>query len=92
MFPQCKDYLCGLMQARRKNMERMAEVVPESDEQVLQHFLSNSNWDARAVLDQVALDAGALLIDESGFAKKGEKSVGVAHQWNGRPGRSTTAR
>jgi hypothetical protein len=28
-------YLQGLMQARRKHMERMAEVVPKSDEQSL---------------------------------------------------------
>ena len=72
------------MQSRKKNMERMAEVVPESDEQVLQHFLTNSDWDERGVLDQVALDADALLggsedssllIDESGFTKKGNKSV-----------------
>ena len=77
-------------------MERMAEVVPESDEQALQHFLSNSNWDERAVLDQVALEAdallggsseSALLIDESGISKKGNKSVGVARQWNGRLGK-----
>jgi SRSO17 transposase len=72
------------MQARKKNMERMAEVVPGSNDQALQHFLSNSNWSGRAVMDQVALEANkllggttdsALLIDESGFAKKGEKSV-----------------
>ena len=84
------------MQARKKNMERMAEVVPESDEQVLQHFLSNSAWDERGVLDQVALEAdgllggtdeSALLIDESGITKKGSKSVGVARQWNGRLGK-----
>jgi SRSO17 transposase len=84
------------MQARKKNMERMAEVVPGSNDQALQHFLSNSNWSERAVLDQVALEANellggttdsALLIDESGFAKKGEKSVGVARQWNGRLGK-----
>ena len=55
--PQAQHYLSGLMQAGRKNMERMAEVVPESDEQALQHFLSKSNWDERAVLDQVALEA-----------------------------------
>lgn len=93
---QSKQYLSGLMQARKKNMERMAEVVPESDEQALQHFLSNSNWDERRVLDQVALDAdallggtdeSALLIDESGITKKGTKSVGVARQWNGRLGK-----
>jgi hypothetical protein len=30
------------MQAERKNMQRMEEIVPDSDEQSLQHFLSNS--------------------------------------------------
>jgi SRSO17 transposase len=89
----------GLMQARRKNMERMAEVVPESDEQALQHFLSNSNGDARGILDQVPLEAdallggteeSALLIDESGISKKGNESVGVARQWNGRLGKVDT--
>ena len=93
---QAKQYLCGLMQARRKNMERMAEVVIDSDEQALQHFLSNSPWDEREVLDQVARDAdvllggtpdSALLIDESGITKKGRHSVGVSRQWNGRLGK-----
>ena len=94
--PQAQQYLCGLMQANRKNMERMAEVVPESDEQSLQHFLSNSNWDERAVLDQVAMEVdqqlggdedSALLLDESGLTKKGRSSVGVARQYNGRLGK-----
>jgi SRSO17 transposase len=94
--PQAQQYLCGLMQSNRKNMERMAEVVPESDEQSLQHFLSNSNWDDRAVLDQVAMEVdqqlggdedSALLLDESGFTKKGRSSVGVARQYNGRLGK-----
>jgi len=93
---QAKHYLCGLMQAEKKNMERMAEVVPESDEQALQHFLSNAFWDEQAVMDQVARDANrhlgghagtALLIDEAGITKKGKKSVGVARQWNGRLGK-----
>jgi len=84
------------MQAKRKNMERMAEVVPNSCDQALQHFLSNSNWDHRGVIDQVALESSemigdgkntALIIDESYFAKKGKKSVGVSRQWNGRLGK-----
>ncbi len=84
------------MQARRKNMERMAEVVPDSDEQSLQHFISNVDWDTAAVMTQVAEEANtlfgsssdtALLIDESGFEKKGKHSVGVARQWNGRRGK-----
>lgn len=37
-----KECLRGLMQAGKKNMERIAEVVPDSDEQVLLHFLSIS--------------------------------------------------
>ncbi len=56
---QFKQYLCGLMQARKKNMERMAEVVPQSDDQVLQHFLSNSTRNERGVFDQVAREADA---------------------------------
>ena len=96
VFPQSQQYLQGLMQARRKNMERMEEVVPESDYQSLHHFVSESEWDARAVLDQVAVEAdrhlggsadSCLLLDESAFAKKGKKSVGVARQWSGRLGK-----
>jgi len=93
---QAWQYLRGLMQARRKNMERMEEVVPECDYQSLQHFLSHSEWDARGVMDQVASEAdghlggtadSCLLLDESAFAKKGKKSVGVARQWSGRQGK-----
>lgn len=89
-------YLQGLMQASRKNMERMEEVVPNCNYQSLQHFLSHSEWDARAVLAQVAAEAdrhlggtpdSALLIDESSFEKKGTMSVGVGRQWNGRLGK-----
>lgn len=84
------------MQASRKNMERMEEVVPDCDYQSLHHFVSDSEWEARAVLDQVAVEAdrhlggsadSALLIDESSFQKKGEMSVGVARQWSGRLGK-----
>jgi SRSO17 transposase len=77
-------------------MERMREVVPEVDYQSLQHFTSHSPWDDEALVDQVAHDvdqrfAGdpdtAFIIDESGFAKKGKASVGVARQWIGRLGK-----
>lgn len=77
-------------------MERMVEAVPDSDYQVLQNFLTHSSWDYRPVMDRVAHKADAqiggevgtgLYIDESAFAKKGEQSVGVARQWNGRLGK-----
>ena len=84
------------MQAHRKNMERMEETVAGADDQRLQHMLTESQWDHRAVLDQVAQEAdrwlggtedSCLLIDESGFAKKGKHSVGVKRQWCGRQGK-----
>ncbi len=77
-------------------MERMAEVVPDSDEQVLEHFLTYSPWSYRGVMDQVASDTDAtfgdnadtcLIIDETGLPKKGDKSVGVDRQWCGNLGK-----
>ena len=90
-----KRYLRGLYQARRRNMARMAEVVAGSHYQRAQHMLSVSDWDHAGVVRQVAVQAQAhfpkggraLVIDESGFAKKGECSAGVARQWNGRLGK-----
>jgi SRSO17 transposase len=91
-----RQYLFDLMQAEKRNMERMAEAVPNSDEQVLQNFLTHSAWDYRGVMEQVAINANhcvgsevgaGLYVDESAFQKKGEKSVGVARQWNGRLGK-----
>ena len=76
-------------------MEKMAETVSGSDYQRLHHMLSESSWDRRAVRRQLIGDGnacfghnGALVIDESAFAKKGEKSAGVARQWNGRLGKT----
>ena len=94
---KAQQYLCGLMQGGgRKNMLHMAEVVPDANSRNLQQFLTHSQWSARAVLDQVALEVNALLgdpaqaclnLDESGFAKQGKKSVGVSRQWLGRLGK-----
>jgi SRSO17 transposase len=84
------------MQAEKRNMERMVEAVPDSDYQVLQNFLTHSSWAYRPVMDRVAHKTDALVggeigtglyIDESAFAKKGDQSVGVARQWNGRLGK-----
>lgn len=77
-------------------MERMEEVVPDADHQALHHMLSESARAERAVFDPVAQDANRLLgdqadssliIDESGFPKKGRHSVGVGRQWCGQMGK-----
>ena len=71
-------------------MERMAEAVPNSDDQVLQHLLTNSSWDDQVDIDQLAQDANpliggkkdsCLIIDVSGIPKKGTKSLCVGRQW-----------
>lgn len=94
---QARRYLKGLLQATRRNVERMAEIVPDTDAQALHHFLAHSPWDARAVMNQVARDVNSLLggdqdscllLDETCFPKKGKKSVGVARQWMGRQGKT----
>jgi len=94
---KARQYARGLMQAgARKNMDRMAEVVPDSKSRNLQQFLTHSKWEARSVIDQVACAANrylgdgqqaGLLIDESGFAKQGSMSAGVSRQWLGRLGK-----
>lgn len=96
VLSQAQDYLSGLFQAARRNVERMAEVVVGTNAQALHHFLSKSPWQWRPVMDQVARDADALIggdadsclvLDETCFAKKGKKSVGVARQWFGLQGK-----
>jgi SRSO17 transposase len=91
-----RKYLRGLVQTDRRNMERMEQVVPNTNEQALQHFISNSPWSAEAVMRLVARGADALLgghedtllvIDESGIPKKGKHSAGVARQYCGQVGK-----
>jgi SRSO17 transposase len=91
-----KGYLRGLFQCRRANMEGMSEQVADSHYPRLHHMLSESPWDVAEVRRQLMADANAyfghggtaLVIDESGFAKKGTHSAGVARQWNGRLGKT----
>lgn len=94
-----QSYLCGLMQTTSlhgKNMERMEEAVPELDYQGVQQFIADSPWDWLPVMAEAAEGVDALLgghpgsqliIDETAFSKKGDKSVGVARQYNGRLGK-----
>ena len=95
-----KSYPRGLYQSTRANMERMADVVAGSHPQRPRHMPSESARDRAGVLRQPVADANAhlgrggtaLVIDESGFAKKGEPSAGVVRQWNGRLGKTDNSR
>ena len=90
------QYLKGLFQADKKNLERIEERVPETKYDPLQYFLSDADWDWLPINDQIAADAdkllgghrdSALYIDETGIPKKGKMSVGVSRQWCGQLGK-----
>ena len=95
-------YVKGLMVCpERKSIEPIALNVGDGQVSALQKFLNIAPWDhgdVQAELQSVFADelvptaAGSAtgvvgVIDESGFAKKGEHSAGVARQHNGRLGK-----
>lgn len=96
--PEIRAYATGLLTGkhRAKNMERMEETVEGFSYHNVQNAITNSPWEARAVIDEVARRADGLLgggvrprlvLDDTGFQKKGGKSVGVTRQYLGRLGK-----
>jgi hypothetical protein len=63
---QAEQYLYGLMQSDKGNMERMAEVVPASDEQSVRNLILNYPWNARAILNRVGIASGFAFWRRSG--------------------------
>ena len=89
-------YLRGLLSpAARKNGWQLAEVAGDRTPDGVQDFLSRVHWDADAVRDDLRAyviehlgDGQAVLVlDETGFLKKGDKSCGVQRQSSGTAGR-----
>lgn len=90
------DYLQGLLShTERKNGWQLAETVGDATPYGIQQFLYRAAWDPDAVRDDLRAyvvehlgdPQGILVIDETGFLKKGEKSVGVQRQYSGTAGR-----
>jgi SRSO17 transposase len=91
-----KRYLLGLLgRVERKNGWQLAEAIGERDPQGVQRLLNSARWDADEVRDDLREyvvehlgdeETGILVVDETGFLKKGEKSVGVACQYTGTAG------
>lgn len=88
-------YVHGLLFEEDRNLERISETMNTNYFQ-MQHFITESNWSARQLMDEVAREVSdvlpknkltALIIDESGWTKKGEKSVGVGRQYCGNVGK-----
>lgn len=98
MFNSAVQYIQGLFQTekRERNIERICEKVTDSEYHKIQHFISDSPWEAKPLMQSVAEDANdlfenfkkvGLIIDESAEEKKGDCSVGVAYQYCGNKGK-----
>jgi SRSO17 transposase len=89
-------YVAGLLgEVERKNGWQLAEYGGYEHPRTIQRVLDRSVWDADGVRDdlreQVIAELGdpdgVLVVDETGFLKKGAKSCGVARQYSGTAGR-----
>lgn len=93
---QAKEYLQALLSPiERKNGWQVAEGLGHQTPYKVQHLLGRSRWEAdllrdelqRYVREHLGEEHGVLILDETGFLKKGNKSAGVARQYSGTAGR-----
>ena len=89
-------YTTGLLtELPNKNCDTMAQAVPGTSEQRLQEFLTNMQWDeedlnrqrVQKMVAEATVGEGVLVLDDTGFAKQGKTSVGVARQYSGTLGK-----
>src|SRR3712207_6720239 len=92
-----RDYLAGLLApVPRRNAWQLAEHLGETTPDGVQRLLNAAHWDADQVRDdlqQYVIEylgdpEAVLVVDETGFLKKGTKSVGVQRQYSGTAGRT----
>lgn len=93
---RARQYLSGLVAGLdRKNGWTLAEQAGDLSPDGMQRLLRWADWDIDAVRDEVrdyviehlGDPSGVLIIDDTGFLKKGVKSAGVARQYSGTAGR-----
>ena len=82
-------YLRGLLSPiERKNSWQVAEAVGDTTPYGIQHLLGRARWDAAEVcqalrayiVEHLGDPQAVLVVDETGFLKKGQHSAGVARQ------------
>lgn len=95
---RARSYLRGLLgPVNRKNSWQLAQYLGQGFPSGLQHLLGRASWDADRLRDRLVdyatthlvtqRDPGVLVVDETGFLKKGRHSVGVQRQYSGTAGR-----
>src|SRR6516165_6854714 len=92
-----RRFVEGLLhRGERRNAENIAEAIDGAPVRSLQAFITTGSWADRDVLAEkrrcalsvLADDDGVWNCDETGFPKKGNKSVGVKRQYSGTLGRT----
>lgn len=93
-------YMRGLLSEReRKNSWTISEQAGQAVPDPMQRLLSTADWDPDLVRDDLRSyvarhlgdRGGVLIVDETGFLKKGDRSAGVARQYTGTAGRIENA-
>jgi SRSO17 transposase len=93
---QARAYVGGLLAPlAAKNSWTLAEAAGEKTPDGMQRLLNRASWDADGTRDDVRGYAvrhlgdagGVLVVDETGFVKKGTMSAGVQRQYSGTAGR-----
>lgn len=93
-----RQYVSGVLsEPPNKNCDTLAAVMPEMSEQQLQYLLTDMVWDEQALnrqriaqmLTLPSAGDGVLIVDDTGFEKKGRHSAGVARQYTGTVGKLT---
>lgn len=96
MRERALDYLIGLLSTiERKNGWQLAEAVAHAMPYSVQHLLDRAHWDCDALRDdlvdylaqELGDEDGVLVVDETGFLRKGQSSAGVQRQYSGTAGR-----
>src|SRR5687767_8698471 len=89
-------YLTGLLtELPNKNCDTLAQAIPGTHEQRLQGFLTTMQWNeedlnrqrVEKMIAEATIGHGVLIFDDTGFAKQGKASVGVARQDSGTLGK-----
>ena len=93
---RARAYLEGLLApVERKNGWQLAEAAGDASPDGVQDFLARARWSPDAlrdalrcyVIEQLGEPDAVLVLDETGFLKKGDKSAGVQRQYSGTAGR-----
>lgn len=94
--PHAQRFVQGLLGGQeRRNAENIAEVVEGGVVRTMQKFIAQGTWADTDILREVRAhvtetlgdEKGTINVDETGFPKKGKKSVGVKRQYSGTLGR-----